>query len=109
MTAPSSNREEIPGIPATSQHKLEQVFVAEPLIDAAWLFGSRAMNRFHQGSDIDLCLDGDQLSHPKRLALMAVIDDLLLPWQVDLVLRRELPPELQAHLSRVGRCIWRRD
>ena len=26
---------------------------------------------------------------------------------VDLVLRHELPAELEAHLQRVGRCIWR--
>jgi hypothetical protein len=38
---------------------------------------------------------------------MAAIDDLLLPWKVDLVLRHELPPELLAHFDRVGRCIWR--
>ena len=107
MSAASAKSQDIPGIPAACQQKLEQLFVAEPLIEAVWLFGSRAMNRFHQGSDIDLCLDGDQLSHRKRLELMAAIDDLLLPWQVDLVLRRELPAELQAHLLRVGRCIWR--
>jgi hypothetical protein len=41
-----------------------------------------------------------------RLRLLAAIDDLLLPWKVDLVLRQELPPELLAHLERVGRCIW---
>jgi len=38
--------------------------------------------------------------------LMAAVDDLLLPWQVDLVLRHELPPELEAHLQRVGQCLW---
>ena len=39
---------------------------------------------------------------------MAAVDDLLLPWQVDLVLRHELPADLEAHLQRVGRCLWRR-
>ena len=38
---------------------------------------------------------------------MAAVDALLLPWRVDLVLRQELPAELEAHLQRVGRCIWR--
>jgi hypothetical protein len=38
---------------------------------------------------------------------MASIDDLLLPWKVDLLLRQELPPDLLAHLERVGQCIWR--
>jgi hypothetical protein len=39
---------------------------------------------------------------------MAAIEELLLPWQVDLALKRELPPDLQAHVDRVGLCLWRR-
>jgi len=64
------------------------------------------MGRQRPGSDIDLCLDGEGLTHSDRLTLMAQIDDLLLPWQVDLSLRRELPAELLAHVDRVGRCLW---
>ena len=60
------------------------------------------------GSGIDLCLEGPQLNHRDRLQLMGTIDDVLLPWTVDLVLRQELPSDLLAHLERVGRCIWRR-
>ncbi len=37
---------------------------------------------------------------------MAAVDDLLLPWRVDLVLRQELPAELEAQVQRVGRRIW---
>ena len=96
----------IPGIPAASQGHLEHLFDAIPNLHTVWLFGSRAMGRYQSGSDIDLCLEGHQLSHQDRLRLMASIDDLLLPWKVDLVLRHELPPELLAHLDRVGRRIW---
>ena len=39
---------------------------------------------------------------------MAAIDDLLLPWQVDLALMHELPPDLLAHMGRVGQCLWSR-
>jgi len=96
----------IPGIPEAAQQQLFSVLLAEPNIHAVWLFGSRAMGRHQGGSDIDLCLEGPQLSHLQRLRLMAAVDDLLLPWQVDLVLRHELPPELEAHLQRVGQCLW---
>jgi hypothetical protein len=96
----------IPGIPAPRQEQLSQLFVQQPLLQAVWLFGSRAMERYQPGSDIDLCLEGDGLTHRDRLRLMAAVDDLLLPWQVDLVLRHELPADLEAHLKRVGRCIW---
>jgi predicted nucleotidyltransferase len=96
----------IPGIPEQRQHQLHQLSAAQPRLEAVWLFGSRAMGRYHEGSDIDLCLEAPQLSHADRLRLMAAIDDLLLPWSVDLLLRHELPADLEAHLQRVGVCIW---
>jgi predicted nucleotidyltransferase len=98
----------IPGIPEQRQHQLHQLFAAQPRLEAVWLFGSRAIGRYRQGSDIDLCLEAPQLSHADRLRLMSGVDDLLLPWSVDLLLRHELPADLEAHLQRVGVCIWRR-
>ncbi len=92
----------IPEIPEPALQQLFSVLLAEPKIQAVWLFGCRAMGRYQSGSDIDLCLEGPQLSHLQRLRSMAAEDDLLLPWQVDLVLRHEMPPELEAHLQRVG-------
>jgi predicted nucleotidyltransferase len=107
MTPTSLPTAAIPGIPAVRLRQFEPLFSAQPMLHAVWLFGSRAMGRHQSGSDIDLCLEGQHLSHQDRLRLMAAIDDLLLPWKVDLVLRHELPPDLLAHLERVGRCIWR--
>jgi len=98
----------IPGISAIRQRQLDQLFAAQPRLQAVWLFGSRAMARHHEGSDLDLCLEGEALAHRDQLRLMAAIDELLLPWQVDLVLKHQLPPELLAHLQRVGLCIWQR-
>ena len=40
---------------------------------------------------------------------MHAMDELLLPWQVDLALQHELPPELLDHVNRVGIPIWARD
>lgn len=99
---------DIPGIPEAAQRQLLLALLLQPEIQAVWLFGSRAMGRQHSGSDIDLYLDAPGLSHSDRLRLMAAVDDLLLPWQVDLVLRHELPSDLAAHMQRVGRCLWKR-
>lgn len=96
----------IPGIPEDAQRRLLGVLAGQPNLQAVWLFGSRAMGRHHQGSDIDLCLEGPLLTHPDRLRLMAAVDELLLPWQVDLVPRHTLPADLEAHVQRVGRCLW---
>ena len=61
------------------------------------------MGRYRVGSDIDLTLKGELLTHGDLLGLMGAIDDLLLPWQVDLSLYTELPEDLRAHVARVGR------
>jgi predicted nucleotidyltransferase len=109
MTPPqrSAPAHRIPGIPQAAEDRLLALFTAQPHLDALWLFGSRAMERHHSGSDIDLCLEGPLLRHLDRLRLLAAVEELLLPWQVDLVLRHELPADLDAHLQRVGRCLWK--
>ena len=98
----------IPGISGSQQQRLLAVLTQQADVDAIWLLGSRAMGRERPGSDIDLCVDAAHLSHRDRLRLMADIDDLLLPWTVDLALRHELPPDLLSHVQRVGRCLWTR-
>ena len=97
----------IPGLPEGAQQKLMGVFESQPRLQEVWLYGSRAMGRERPGSDVDLCLTGETLGHGDLLRLMASVDDLLLPWQVDLALRHQLPDDLLGHINRVGRCIWR--
>ncbi|MFS6828230.1 nucleotidyltransferase domain-containing protein [Cyanobium sp. ATX-6F1] len=80
----------------------------QPSVDQVWLYGSRAMERHQPGSDVDLCLAGESISHGDLLRVMDRVEDLLLPWRVDLALQRELPADLLAHIERVGRCLWRR-
>lgn len=108
LTPPASAPIAIAGIPAQAQQRLLEHLATQPQLQVVWLFGSRAMGRHQPGSDIDLCLEGPRLSHSDRLRLMAAVDDLLLPWRLDLVLRHELPSDLDAHVQRVGRCVWRR-
>ena len=111
MDATSSEKRQtvdISGIPGPQQKRLLDLLIHHQDLDAIWLFGSRAMGRERPGSDIDLCIDAADLSHADRLRLMAAIDDLLLPWTVDLALRHELPADLVSHVQRVGRCLWTR-
>jgi predicted nucleotidyltransferase len=97
----------IPGLPEGAQQKLMGVFESQPILQEVWLYGSRAMGRERPASDVDLCLTGDTLGHGDLLRMMASVDDLVLPWQVDMALRHQLPDDLLGHINRVGRCIWR--
>ena len=56
-----------------------------------------------------VCLVGEAITQAARLQLMHLIDELLLPWQVDLALQHELPSELLDHVNRVGIPIWAHD
>ena len=92
----------IPGVSLVATEALLRTLQNCPRVEEVWLYGSRAMGRHRPGSDIDLTLVGRQLSHDDRLELMEAIDELLLPWSVDLSLLAELPEDLRAHVGRVG-------
>ena len=93
----------IPGLPPDASARILAVLRSEPAVREVWLYGSRAMGRHRPGSDIDLTLVAPGLRHDDRLRLMAALDDLLLPWSLDLSLHHELPAPLREHVARVGR------
>ena len=99
----------VTGLPPQASERLLGVLAAHPAVEEAWLYGSRAMGRHREASDVDLTLKGSRLSHRDLLELMGSIDDLLLPWQVDLSLHAELNEDLQAHVKRVGMRVLHRE
>lgn len=79
------------------------LFSRYPEIETVFIFGSRAKGNFHPGSDIDLTLDETGMTLSRRLQLETDLDDLLLPYKIDLSLRREIEdPALLDHISRIG-------
>jgi predicted nucleotidyltransferase len=98
----------IPGLPAEASAALLSTLAAHPGVEQVWLYGSRAMGRERPGSDIDLSLEGPNLTHADLLHLMDSVDELLLAWTVDLSLRHQLPTTLDAHLQRVARPLLSR-
>ena len=95
------------GLPQYVIERLNTLFRAWPRIERVVLYGSRAKGNYRKGSDIDLCVEGDTLGMTDLLKLDAEIDDLLLPWKVDLSLRHHIDnPDLLAHLDRVGIPIY---
>lgn len=83
--------------------KIQAVLAANPQIERAILYGSRAMGNYRSGSDIDLTLQGNQLSVALLLQINHQLDDLLLPWQIDLSIFDQIEnTDLLDHISRVG-------
>lgn len=83
--------------------KIGGVFAQFPEIEKAIIYGSRAKGNYKVGSDIDLTLIGAKLSQMTCMTIADTLDDLLLPYSVDLSVFALLNhPELEAHIQRVG-------
>lgn len=91
------------GLPDTAIQKLKEVFNQETRIKNVWLYGSRALGREKHASDIDLCIEAEALKLRDLHALERKIDDLNLPWKVDLSLKHQIDnPALVAHIEQFG-------
>ena len=93
----------IPGLPDADSAAVLALLRQQSGLEQVLLYGSRAMGRHHSGSDVDLCLVAPSLQLEDLLLLGARLDDLLLPWRLDLHLQHRIDhPGLLAHIERVG-------
>jgi predicted nucleotidyltransferase len=98
------------GLPEATLARIRETLTKFPAVDKAVLYGSRAMGTYREGSDIDLTLYGDALTLAQLVAIETAIDELLLPYQVDLSLQSQLSnADLISHIHRVGKIIYARD
>jgi len=99
----------IPGLSQEHGQAILALLSQNPRVEAVVLYGSRAMGRQHPGSDIDLCLQAPGMSLSELLSLGAALDDLLLPWSIDLQLQHQIRHQpLLDHIHRVGLTLWQR-
>jgi predicted nucleotidyltransferase len=97
------------GLSEQTVKKLQSVFAGFPQVEKAVLYGSRANGNFKPGSDIDLTLMGDKIDDRLSSRIYWALDDLLLPYQIDLSLFSKLRhPELIDHIRRVGVSLYER-
>lgn len=95
------------GLASETVERINRVFAAHPEVEQAVLYGSRAMGTQKAGSDIDLTLKGDALNLPLLLKIENELDDLLLPYKIDLSIYRALDnPALVEHINRVGKVFY---
>ncbi len=92
------------GLKETTIEKLCGVFAKYPQVSKAILYGSRAKGNYKNGSDIDLTLHGGaDLTLNVLYKILDEIDDLLLPYTIDLSIYRTLSdPDFIEHIQRVG-------
>ncbi len=82
---------------------LQNIFSKNSKIQKVILYGSRAKGNFKPGSDIDITLVAPELDLTALLKIENEIDDLLLPYKVDLSLFQQIDnPSLIEHINHVG-------
>lgn len=91
------------GLKEHTIEKIKDVFADFQEIEKAILYGSRVKGNFKPGSDIDLVLTAPGLSLKDLFKIENQLDDLLLPWKIDLSLIHQISnPDLVDHINREG-------
>ena len=97
------------GLCETTVDRIRGVLAKFPEVEKAVLYGSRAKGTYKRGSDIDLTLTGAGLGQSLLARIDEELDDLLLPYQMDLSLFMDLThPALLDHIRRVGVVLYER-
>ncbi|MCB2261389.1 MAG: nucleotidyltransferase domain-containing protein [Candidatus Thiosymbion ectosymbiont of Robbea hypermnestra] len=69
---------------------ITEILAANPRVERAVLFGSRAMKTFTTTSDVDIALFGDELTLTDHARLAEAINKLPIPQRVDLLLHKTI-------------------
>lgn len=85
------------GIKDEELYSLKNIFSSTVEVDKVILFGSRAKGSYKPYSDLDLVLCGEDVSSTVLGNLMMDIDDLLMPYKVDLLLYNRITNEALKH------------
>lgn len=86
---------------------IRRVLANYPNVDRAVIYGSRAKGNYRNGSDIDLTLFGKSLDQKQCSDIDDALDELLLPYMIDLSVYELLSHEgLKEHINRVGKVLY---
>ena len=98
------------GLSESVSQKIRAVLTRYPQVGKAVLYGSRAKGDYRNGSDIDLTLcGGADLTLSVRHRIAVELDDLLLPYMIDLSIFRDISdPDMVEHIQRVGTTLYER-
>ena len=95
------------GLPESAVSKINEVFSRHPGISKVIIYGSRALGNYRNGSDIDLTIFSDDLNSWELGRIETELDDLLLPWKIDLSLFRQIDnADLREHIERAGTLFY---
>lgn len=97
------------GLTENTINQVNGIFTKHDAVETVILYGSRAKGNYKNGSDIDLTLCGLELNQRLLLQIMTELDDLLLPYSIDLSIYQQIDnSNLVEHIQRVGIIFYQR-
>lgn len=97
------------GLKEETINKINAVFASHPVVEEVIIYGSRAKGSEKRSSDIDLTVNGNNLSLSLLNRIASEIDDLLLPYTIDLSVYNQINNEdLLEHIKRVGKIFYKK-
>ena len=97
------------GLNSEEISKINRVFSAHGNVEQALIYGSRALGTYKPWSDIDLTLIGDDITLSQLNQIEAEIDDLLLPYKMDLSSFHAMEnADLIEHIKRAGKVFYQK-
>jgi len=98
------------GLQESTIERICTVFAKYPQVEKAVLYGSRAKGSYRNGSDIDLTLfGGADLTLDALHKMMDEMDDLLLPYTMDLSIFNQISDhDVIEHIQQVGVTFYER-
>jgi predicted nucleotidyltransferase len=97
------------GLEQNSIDKIISIFKNYQQIEKVVLYGSRAKGNYKKGSDIDLTLFGKDLDLLIQHKIEIEIDDLLLPYSIDLSIYSDISNmDLISHIDKVGKTLYKK-
>ncbi len=95
------------GLSDTVVEDIRRIFKQHANIRKVLIFGSRAKETYHNGSDIDLAAVGDGLTYNQLMDISIQIEDLGLLYKVDVLdYQKQKGTPIGAHIDRVGRLFY---
>ncbi len=88
---------------------IQKALASVSQVESVVLYGSRALGTYRPGSDIDLAIEGTELTNEELARIAGRLDELPLPYRYDLTLRASISnPALRQHIDRFGVVFWQR-
>ncbi|WP_312647446.1 nucleotidyltransferase domain-containing protein [Aminipila sp.] len=83
--------------------QLKCCFLKYKQIEKGIVFGSRAMGNYKKGSDVDIALVGENISHKIITQILNALEETVMPYEFDLLIFNSIKnKELIRHIEEFG-------